>query len=114
MDAALGSRRMLVTRVSNAAAIPCWRPWPDIAPSHSRRPVAAAAERAPLRTASSRVEGRLSEKAWVGAPTTSRSKSYSSAGRAEATSTSRTRTPASMRPAATSRATSSVLPNIDS
>ena len=48
MEAALGSRRMLVTRVSNAAAIPCWRPWPDIAPSHSRRPVVAAVGRAPL------------------------------------------------------------------
>src|SRR4051794_6203397 len=64
--------------------------------------------------ASSRVVGRLSDRAWVGPPTTSRSMPPGTSPGSE-TVTSRTATSATaLSPSATARATRSELPNIDS
>src|SRR3954447_12734966 len=82
-------------------------------PRNSRIPRRARAGGAPWRTASSRVFGRLIENACVGPPNTTRSISWSKSDNSSPARTTYVDT-CPLRPAATARATSSVLPNIDS
>src|SRR3954453_15737490 len=104
--------RTFATLVSKVATGPR-QVWAREPPRNSRIPRRAKAGAAPWRTASSRVFGRLIENACVGPPSTTRSISLSKSDNSSPARTTHVEI-CPLRPAATARATSSVLPNIDS